>query len=674
MAEDPNAPPPVEVTTDNEPGSAAVWRKRIEKAKRVRKDLVSDWSTNIDYRRGKPFASESDEHRVAVNPDWALTKAKQAALFSQVPAVTVTSDFGTLKGAAPIFMKALNKRLTKAKVDVAMDEVMPDVINAAGIGAVYVGYQALTVEKMVPSVDTSQMPPEQVQQMQAMGQIEMVPVPQVVSKRFYARRISPSDLLIPSEFMGSNFDDAPWIGQTGRMTWAEAVNEFGLTEEDKEKATSGDSRTAMEKYGTDNDPDKDNSEEDTVVYDELFYWKHRYDANEKYFECIGRMVFVEGLDEPVKNEAWNGQKLVGDKYLGAHTFPIRVCTLTYLTDESTPPSDSAIGRPQVNELIKSRTQMVLQRERSQPVRYFDVNRIDPQIQDTLQRGTWQGMIPINGRGEDAMGELARSTMPREDFEFDRVAKADLQDTWRLGPNQLGQFASGERSAEEAQNVQQGFQTGNSYERARVGKFFVGIAEVMAGLMSLYDDFKEILDEQEVAALDGMWNRQERGNDFLYTIRPDSTVLLDSEQRIQQLTRTLNITGKSGYINPQPLIAEIMTLSGTDLAGVMVDPTPPEPTPAAVSVRINGAVELLNPLMLAFLVKSGQAPSPQDLAAAVKMLQAAQKASEAPDMPVPSPPPPMDGGRSTEGQAPPESQLADWESMPRVSKRPSEPGG
>jgi hypothetical protein len=56
------------------------------------------------------------------------------------------------------------------------------------------------------------------------------------------------------------------------------------------------------------------------------------------------------------------------------------------------------------------------------------------------------MIPIQGNGSAAVGEVARASYPAEEFGFDRIVKSDLQEAWRVGSNQVGNFASGERSA------------------------------------------------------------------------------------------------------------------------------------------------------------------------------------------------------------------------------------
>ncbi len=109
--------------------NATRWRARIDKCKERRKKLISEWSINVDYRRGKQFTSESDYERLALTVDWSMTKAKQAQLFSQVPKIIPTPKQKAYAAAAPVFGKRVNERLEEAKVGTAMDECLPDVIN-----------------------------------------------------------------------------------------------------------------------------------------------------------------------------------------------------------------------------------------------------------------------------------------------------------------------------------------------------------------------------------------------------------------------------------------------------------------------------------------------------------------------------------------------------------------
>ena len=69
--------------------------------------------------------------------------------------------------------------------------------------------------------------------------VPMETVPQKVSERYYIHRLSPSDFLWPVEFTGSNFDDADWVGHSGKMNWADAKRIFKLDDADREKNLGG---------------------------------------------------------------------------------------------------------------------------------------------------------------------------------------------------------------------------------------------------------------------------------------------------------------------------------------------------------------------------------------------------------------------------------------------------
>lgn len=685
MAQLENAQAPEDPATsgdDEQPigeSPVAKWKGRIERSKNRRKDLLRNWQMNVDYRRGKMFETESDYDRIAVAKDWSLTKSKQAQLFSQVPKVIPTARQKAYAPAAFIWGKRVNDRLEAAKVGVAMDEVLPDVINAAGIGAVIVSYESLQAPKEMPEQDPSALPPQmQLALAQGTYKIPMTTVNAVVDERFTVKRVSPADLLWPKEFMGSDFDDAPWIGRSGRTTWAEAKASYGLTD-DQKSAVVGDDRTDVDKLNYTHDREKEDS--DVVSFDEIFYWRYRYLPNEKYYKAIQHLVFIKGIDKPVIDEPWKGQRFDENLqgYLGSCKFPIRILTLTYISDECIPPSDSEMIRPQVDELIKSRGQIMKQRDHSIPVRWYDVNRIDATIQTQLMQGTYQGFIPTNGEGTRAIGEVARSSYPKENFAFDGVIQHDLEETTGIGPNQGGTpMASGEHSATEAGITEQNFQTRIGYERGKCVVFFLGIADVMAGLIALYDDFEmpEMAEEDKQRLM--LWDRTRINHAFAFSVRADSTVLLSSEQRIQRLMNVINNFGKSGAINPNPLIEEVLNLTGIDPATVMVQPKEKEPEQPSISFSFKG-VDLSNAMVLAILEKGGMAPSPDELKAAKKMLL--DMHTPPPAEPLPSPPGmpgpggPAGGPGAPTGAAPPgnpadvmQDHRPDWQMADRIDKR------
>lgn len=587
------------------------FRTRVDACKAYRRKLISNWSVSIDYRRGKPFTSQADEDQVAVNLDWALTKAKQAQLFSQVPKVRINHGEELLIKTAPWvipFEKTLNDILLEGGIESTMDECLPDCINAAGFGVALVSYEAITEDAQLPSADPSVQPDS-----------PMVTVPRVVDHRYLVQRLSPADFLWPINFTGANFDNAPWLGRSGRVTWAEAVQQWGLKEDDKDSIL-GEDRPMMDRLTHDVERDKSSADE-MVGFDELWFKEFQYDPTANSYFTLHHLVFVNGKDDPVVDEPWKGQKPGGTGIIGAKRFPVRVLTLAYITDEAIPPSDSAIGRPQVNELNKVRTQWIHQRERSIPIRWFDVNRIDPAIQQSLLRGTWQAMIPTQGDGSRSIGEVARAGTPPENFKFDQIVKADLMQAWVIGPNQMGN-GEGVETKGEANNIQSGVNTQVTRERAKTASFFTGIADVMGGLMCLYED----------PATFGQGFDPGFSTKLRCSVLADSTVLLDANQRLARLNNFLNVYGKSGWVNLEPVLHEIAQLSGLDPSVVVQPPQPKPPVEPNISLRLTGVEDMLNPLALAFLIKSGQAPTGDLIEQAKALIQQAVVPPQGMEMP------------------------------------------
>lgn len=662
-------------------------KRNIELCKQYRRKLIANWTICIDYRRGKPFMSQTDEDRIAVNIDWALTKQKQSALFSQIPAVRVShppdTDIPAVGKWVAAFERKLNDQLILSGVESAMEEVMPDCINAAGFGVILVSREAITQDVQVPGVDMG-MFPQQMQQfilqsgiMPDGSPVPMTTVPKTIDHRYVATRISPADFLWPITFTSSDFDNAPWIGRSGRISWAEGSKKWGLTQEDKDRIV-GEDRSILDRLTHDIEKDKMVGD-GQITFDEIFYKEYQFDPEAQSYSTIHHLVFVHGKEEPVVDEQWTGQQEnPNGQLVGVLRYPLQVLTLTYLTDEAIPPSDSSIGRPQVNELNKSRTQMIMQRERSLPIRWFDVNRIDPAIQQSLMRGVWQGMIPVQGQGTNVIGEVPRAQMPQENYIFDKIFKSDLNELWVIGEE-----APPVNTAAESNNIQSNRQTNVAKERARVGKFFCRVAEVLGGLVAIYEDpssFGEGYDPGVSRTLS-------------YSILADSTVLLDANQRLQRAINFFNFCMKTGWLAPEPVLREIASLSGFDPSEVIQAPQPKNVDPPNISLRLTGTEDMMNPLTLAFLMKSGQAPSSDLIEQAKQLINAAvtppPNAQPAPPqvgpdgMPLPppppgmtpAPPPPVPTGPATPVTPPPpppptagEDAHPDLSAMGRVNQR------
>lgn len=656
------------------------FRGRVKASERALQEKLGTWRRNIEARIGKFPSLYSDgvaimdeDVQVEINPDWWLTKTKTANLFSLVPEVRLTHENTQYAAALGPFAKEFNYELSEKRcnVGVAMHECMNDVVNATGVAGMIVGWAARFEKRTVPKGDYKMLPPDAIAKGMKLGVIPTEKVDFPVDSKFYMERISPSDLITPVEFTGSDFDKGDFVGNRGTMSWAEGKNELRLTDAQKEDVLGATSKHTNEDLRADSQRNV-LAEVRGVRYTQIFYWRHRVDPKEMYFSAIWRIVWVDGLEDPVIHEAWKGQQFdeQGKSYVGSCKFPVRVCTLTYITDNPLVPSDTEAGRSQVNDLRRSRSQMFMNRDRSRPIRWFDVNRVDPMIQASLLRGTWQNMIPTNGDGSKAIGEIARASYPSEDIAFDRATMQDLRESWQLGANQGGVSAGGEQTATETTTVQQNFATVIGQERGRAASFFLGACEVLAGLMALHSEFKTLTTEEK-QRMQQAWDNKHILHDLVMKIRPDSTIMIDVEQKIQRLNRALNMTVKSGYVNPAPVIAEIWELSGVDPATVMIKPPEKPPEDPNVSYRFSGKDDLSNPMVVAMLLNRQLAPSIEQIEAAKKLLLAAQlPPSPASAEPAPGGPAPA-GGPEAPGPQPPGPGAAGPAEEARVVQ-PNEP--
>jgi hypothetical protein len=224
------------------------------------------------------------------------------------------------------------------------------------------------------------------------------------------------------------------------------------------------------------------------------------------------------------------------------------------------------------------------------------------------RGTWQAMIPVQGEGSRIITEVSRAIMPPENFKFDEIAKADLYRQFVVG--QSGKEIE-EAGGDPDQNKEP-FNTVAGRERAKVGTFFTGICEVLGGLMCLYED----------PATFGQGFDPSVSKVLKVSILADSTVLLETNQRLNRLNQFVNTYAKSGWINIEPVMQEIASLAGLDPTVVVKAPEPKGPVEPNISLRLTGVEDMLNPLALAFLIKSGQAPSGDLIEQAKALIQQA----------------------------------------------------
>lgn len=635
---------PALTTGEAEPSKdfAPNWPSRIEACEKKRDRLIKDWKENTNYRKGKPLGAEPEEDAVCIPVDWARTKNKAAQLFFQVPTVIMEAKMTGLEAAAPVAAAALNDVMNdEVKAHICMDEVLQDIINATGFGVLLVGIDVVTktvmrdkyqpeqvqAEQAPPAMPMPGMPPPIppppgpiASEIDANGGV-MPQVPQAVPiyQCLYGTRLSPARFLWPVEFVGSDWQTAPWLGYDEDLTVAVALRKGWIT---KDFIKENDDKLKSTSDSSDDDENKDTSKK--VVVQHIYYKKSLVDPAEIDPRKIGHLVFVNGKKEPVVKEdfKWQVYNEQTREWMGMTTYPIKVGTVTTLSDDAMPPSDSEIGRPQVRELMRSRSQMVKQRDRSMPLRWFDVNQVDDDIAEQMRKGVYQDMIPMNGPGGTAIGEVARANYPRDSWDFQRVIDQDLDEAWSMGRNQQGLDTPGETSATEAGIVNQNSNVRIEYERVKILRLYLEMAEAIFDLMQLFQDDQRWV---QIVGADGMkslqaWDKTTIKGEYAFRAHPDSAVRVDVAQKRAESLNVYKLLRQDPLINPTAITQEVVETHGYDPSKVMTAPAPPSPPPAAVRFSFTGA-DLSNPMTVAFLQKhAGMALAPEDIAAAKALMQ------------------------------------------------------
>jgi hypothetical protein len=675
------------------------WMSWITAARQNRARLLdSHWRTNVDYRVQKPFGgigdSDQTQDRIAVPEDWSRTKQKTAQLSFNTPKVVAEATRPEWQGIEDVVTTAVNDVLTKqCKASYMLDEVLADVINASGLMASVIGIEVRTEQFPVPGPPVPG-PPISVPHPTVPGQTLAMPGPPVpgpavpTQRKTYQRitweRISTASLLWPSEFTGSNWEEASWLAYESYPTLESAKKRWPGKLDDVEPKTT---RPKLLAANVDDQTLQNKESSETVKATTIWYYTERYDPTVHHPEHISKCVYVEGVDDPVEDgptdwQEWvpeilptpgtaavpptppgadpvTGQPTPGNPgspavppkpgvpghFIGIRSLPVRVGTLVYVSDLATPPSDSQAARPQVRELIRSRSQMLRQRDHSIPIRWFDTNRLDPEVADKLRLGEWQDMIPVNGPGDRVIGEVARASYPRENFQFQQTISEDLDRTWALASNQIASPTATTRSKYELQTIETASQIRLEYEKERVNRYVAEGAAVIWGLMQLFFDqamYVEIVGEDgatELVTLDAA----HRAADFTFSYLTDSSERIDKGARFQNLLKMYNLMANSPNTRRIEIEKELWRLSGFDPQRFVV-PKPPSPMPDKpnVSYRFGGA-DLVNPLAVAVMLATGIQISPDEITAAALMIRdATQKMSGVQALP----PPPGPGAGSS----------------------------
>jgi hypothetical protein len=348
-----------------ETGSVSWWQSEAQAASDLADKHLPKWRENLKRYRGDAMDNAylpgwSNTEMIQVNVDFYATEQKKAQLFFRTPDVQLSPKRPESAGAVPLFQAVLNDQLSarNANAMAAVTEILMDVLCPAGIGAVKVGYDATIDGTRQVQVGEQPDPSGMVgpDGMPAMVPI-MADVPNVIHDAYDITRISPAKLLIPADFTGSNYDDAPWLGFQFQVDVATAKRRWGVTIENPTDATDAKLLIPFPM------PEQRRS---YVTGTEIWYKASLFDPNEKHPAKLRQLVLLDSATGPVIHQDSPYQRFDerGRLIAGQSRFPIRVCTLRYVSDSHYPPSDCQMSRVAVDEESAARTIMMQQRRRS----------------------------------------------------------------------------------------------------------------------------------------------------------------------------------------------------------------------------------------------------------------------------------------------------------------------
>jgi hypothetical protein len=576
--------------------AAGKWRSRIDAGFKYVDRQLEDWKQQQASYSGRGLDEAPKDHQCVVNKDMPRVKQKVSQLFYQVPELALKPKAPTYADAVPVFQAVLNHKLThEVKANTLVDEVLTDIIAVSGIGVSKIGYEVTVVEvdTEVPSVS-----PEEAAMLQSQGlpppppTIEKVPVP--IHERYFWDRISPAKLIVPGEFTGTDFDRASYLGFAYRMPYSKAKELGYVSKED-------DGTKRDEKVVTDTVENQSERTANEVECTEIWYKAYLFDPQVKNPLRHRRAVFVEGMELPVVHEDSPYQRFdeQGKLTIGMKKFPIRVLTLTTIPDEAYPPSDTKISRPLVSELQLSRSQMIKQRRRSLPLRWFNTSLVDPDVVAKIENGEEQDMIALTAPGDAALGEVARANYPRENFDFQRIIEQDLTEAWALGSNQLAGSAPGDQSATEANLMQTNANVRLDYERNKVLRWFLEGAELLGDLIQMFadePDYIEVVGPDRAAAMQ-QWDKDIIAGEFVFQAKTNSQLRLDVSQERQDARNAYQLLANEPFINRATLVEWMVEAHGMERSRALTQPPEKKPDPPNVSFRFSG--EELNPASPSF---------------------------------------------------------------------------
>lgn len=648
--------PPEPFTEDD----LSAWRKAIAAAEHARDDAAEryGWQANID-RYAPPNAKQSEGH-VNIGADFADVERKKAALLFEAPDVAFVCDDPAQPLAPPqppvpgqppppppptlgsltlVHQQLINELLSESQLNVkatALKSIL-DVLLAAGVGPVHVGYRAVTedVELPVPDPMTGEPVPT------------LTPV--VIHDEFFVSRISPKALLLPKEFRDTDVRQAAWIGYRFTKPVSQLRGEYGLPE-DLDIPTGGKDKPFFNEDRNDGRGDATDPPVSGcyIEYRSMLYGKS---AHPKAIHCL---VLVDGMDEPIKHGPSPHQTFDKSGRLTPDSlseFSILPLWIRDLPDSAWVPSDCTITAPLTKEINKFRTQAVTQRDNARQIILFDTEAFTPEVVDKIERGEVNTFVGVKGgalsQGAGAiMTQVTTASLGRESYTGQDYIQNDRERVLGISANQTGSSAGKKTTATEASIINRNTEARFNQEQARVLAWYVSVVRTLDCLVLRYGD------ERLASSLlgpnkGGLWAKfkQFLAGGYRYEVQTDSGKYMDAEAQRRQWLQFYQMVRQDPLVNAGKVVQKLLTFWGIDPVEGMAQPEPPKPPPPQVGVSFKGDdFNPLNPqfdLVVKMAQQGGWQITPQDIQNAKANAQALQQMAVlmqgplTPGQPVPS---------------------------------------
>lgn len=574
-------------------GSLAYWRNQLKSAKDTITTLAQTrkWDANIDAYLGKGGTWQKNRHNIAVNKDFALTESKKALLFFQTPNVQATAHQPQSEQAAPLVAAVMNAHLHQVDAKTMVDEVLMDVLCPAGVGVSKIGYECF-VDPATPEIPV----PNPLAPDSPLTGPDGKPIlqPNMIRERYFWERIPPKMFRYPSNFHGSDFDRASWLGFDFELEKVVAARLY-----DKKTdalPSSGDQTQNL----LSSDTTRKNDASQKVTLTEVWYRACDVDPNISDPEVIRQLVFMDGReDAPLVHRDSPYQTIEnGTTYVsGMKGYPIHVLTLRYVSDQAIPPSDCSVSRSQVDELSIGRTQMINNRDRAIPLTGYDTTRVASDALAKIMKGDIQEWVGFNGvdTANPPTFPITKGQWPRENFAFNDIIERDISEYWSLGPNQRGVDTDTKRTATELSIMQAATDTRMDAERVKVLRWYGRGAEKSLALVQMFSDeaqYVRIVGQDGLPALMA-WDKSQIAGDYSITLAADSSQRVDGAADKKAALNTFQMLGNDPLVDQLELRKWLVGKLGLP-SNLVKPPQPKPPEQPQVSVSIKG--EDLNPLM------------------------------------------------------------------------------